>query len=485
MGRWQPFPLVGGAYTDPAQSWAHQDTVNLLPVKAQKEGTRSPEKLEMVPGSRIFARVGAGPHRGGRDVEGKAFVVSGTSLYQVMPDGTVNALGTVPGTARVCMTHNKIAAGNQLVIGNGSDGYVYNTVTKVFSKINNASFPGFVTCDFIGGYIVGVEPQRGFWFHSDLLDANAYSTLDRYTAEANPNRIVGAVVTHANVLIFCEKVTEFWTNSPTDTAAFQRNDGMTAERGCANAHTIQRLDNSVFWLADNLTICRMENGSTPVPISTRAMEREISQRDPAKAFAYTWEDGGHAVYYITWQDGKTWGWDVTQGEWHRRETFGIDRWRFNTLFKWNGAWYGGDYNSGDLHLLDWSWALEGCAPIRRRRITGVSHSNENPLFVHAIRVLADSGDVESIPPPVKITGDLPDGSVGLVVNYQYTLTGAYPGDVVTTTILSGSLPTGLSLSSSGLITGTWTTAGKYSWTVRAQGNCSFADLYDNAQTAGA
>src|SRR6478609_5079690 len=64
---------------------------------------------------------------------------------------------------------------------------------------------------------------------------------------------------------------------------------------------------------------------------------------------------------------------------------------------------------------------------------------------------------------VSITGDLPDGSAGDTVSYQYTVGNGYAP--LTVTLLSGALPTGLSISSSGLVTGT-AAEGDYSWTVR-------------------
>lgn len=482
MGKWQPFPIVGGAYTDDALPWTAQDTVNYLPVRAERAGGRSADKLEQVPGMLTFANVGIGPHRGGRDVEGKMFVVSGNKLYQVSTLGVATEVGTIPGTGLVSMTHNQITGGNELVIGNGSSGYVYNTKTSVFSQIGDVDFPGFVTADFINQYIVGVEPQRRFWFHSDLAAATDYGSLDQYEAESAPDRLVGGIASHSEYVAFGERTIEFFRNDPTSSSAFQRIEGVTAERGCANANTIKRLDNSVFFLADNGTVCKLGNGYTPVPVSTRALEAEIAKRDWTKAFAFTWEDRGHSVYYLTFQDGRTFGWDVAQEEWSRRESYGLTRWRLNTLFKWNGDWYGGDYNSGKLFRLDWDYALDACDPIERRRITGVTHNHQNRMFVSGIEVVMDTGNVESLlHAPPTLSGALPDGSVSDVVSYQYPITRAFPGQFATVTLLSGVLPTGLSINTAGLVTGTLTTTGTFSWTLRITDDCGeTADLADSA-----
>jgi hypothetical protein len=318
-------PLFGGAYSDDSLAWTRQDTVNYLPIRAERPGARSVAKFEMVPGMQVFANIGDGPHRGGRDVEGKCFVVSGHSLYVVTPAGVATELGTIPGTGPVSMTHNQITGGNQLVIGNGLSGYVYNTATSAFTQITDEGFPGFVSCDFLGQYILGVEPQRRFWFHSDLNAATSYNTLDRYTAESAPDRIIGLVTSHSEVLVFGERTIEPWVNDPVGNAAgtaFQRNTSAIVECGCASGNTIRRLDNSVFFLSNNGQVMRL-NGYTPVPISTRAMESAIAHNNWSKAFAFTWEDRGHVCYFLTFPDGLTWCYDVAQGEWSRRESYGI------------------------------------------------------------------------------------------------------------------------------------------------------------------
>lgn len=469
MGRFQPFPIVGGSYTDDALPWAHQDTVNYLPVLAERSGTRSPAKLAMVPGMRVFADVGTGPHRGARDVEGKRFVVSGAKLYQIAPDGVATELGTIPGTGRVCMTHNQISGGNQVVIGNGSSGYVYNTYTAALTQITDDAFPGMKSCDFLGQYIVAVEPFGRYWFHSALVDATDYNSLDSYQAETSPDRIMGLIALHNEVLIFGERTIEPWSNVPTENAAFQLQRGSVIESGCASGNTIVKLDNSVFYLTENGQIARL-NGYTPQIVSTYAMEGAIRKCNWARAFAFAWEDKGHTVYYITFPDGQTWGYDVRQGEWHRRKSYGIDRWRLNSLFKSSGNWYGGDYQTGKLFKLDWDYALDGCDPIERIRTAGYIHDSGNRVIVNALDVRMDAGiDLSEPHDGVTVSGSMSDAYVGDTVSHQYTITTAYPGQEYTLEV-SG-LPGGLSMSGSGLVTGTPTAAGNFEVTISAVDDC--------------
>jgi len=385
--RWQDFPLPDGSYSDDTRPWSQQDVVNYLPTFAELPGTRSRMKLEPVPGLKPYAVVGDGPHRGARDVEGRSFVVSGNRLYRVTAAGVAIPIGTIPGTGFVSMTHNQIAGGNELVIGTRDNSYVYNTATDTLT----ATGVGLSSVDFLGQMILGLSADRRFWRHSALADATTYSDLDVYSAESAPDRLVGGIVSQSEWLAFGERTIETFVNEPTENAAFQRMTGAVVEKGCANGNTIRRLDNSVFWLGDDLIVYRMQ-GYQPVPISTKAMAAAFRACDPAKAFAFTYEDHGYVIYYLTFQDGQTWGYDVTNQRWHRRESFGLDRWRLNTLFKSNGEWYGGDYSNGNLYKLEWGYMFEGENAVLPRRLrSGVMHSNGNRVFVHGLKATIDTG----------------------------------------------------------------------------------------------
>lgn len=70
--------------------------------------------------------------------------------------------------------------------------------------------------------------------------------------------------------------------------------------------------------------------------------------------------------------------------------------------------------------------------------------------------------------PMTVTGQLPAGVVGNLtpVSYQYTVTGGVLPRVVS--IQSGALPTGLSINSDGLVSGTFTAIGSFAWVVQAE-----------------
>jgi hypothetical protein len=395
--RYEPVNIVGGTYADDTRPWTVQDTVNWLVLPAEREGARSQSILRSAPGLVDYASTQNKPVRGAHDAEGLFLVVAGRTLYRVNTNGTTTSIGTIPGVGRVEMAHNQIENGNQIVIVNGQSGYVYNTVAGALTQITDGAFPGSPIADFIDGYIIGVDPFGRFWFTSDLNQATEYSTLDRQDAESQPDKIVTAIVIGDLVLVLGQRTGEFFQNTGAATGTFQRVPGVTMDIGCASAYARARLDNSVYWLGNDGNVYMLQ-GNSPVRISTSALEQAISGLNWSNAFAFTFEDRGHKVFYLTFPDGQTFGYDVLSREWHRRESYGMKRWRINTLTRWRRGWYAGDFSNGTISRVDWTVMKEGAQPLVARRRTGVSHANGNKVIADALKLVFDVGRI-----PVGVT----------------------------------------------------------------------------------
>ncbi|WP_020723484.1 putative Ig domain-containing protein [Stenotrophomonas hibiscicola] len=458
--RAQPVDLIGGFYTSDSLPWSCQDTVNWLPVMAEVAGTRTVSMFATPPGLKPYQQIGTGPIRGMHDCEGLRLIVSGRYLYRISNTGVGVPLGIIPGVGRVQMTHNQFKTGYQVLVenGQGGGGYVYNTVDDTFAKITDEGYPGSISSDYLDSYLLGVEPQGRFWFHSNLADATDYNTLDRYEAEAAPDKIVGLAVSQFEVVVFGQRTIEFFFNAGGQTGTFQ-NRRQSITRGCASRHTIQKLDNTLFWLGDDGVVYRME-GYAARPVSTRALEKAISGYNWAEAIAFTWEDRGHKVYYLTFPDGQTFGYDVVSGLWHRRESFGINRWRLSHTQKWGRDWFGGDFQNGRTWQLDWDYFLEGDQPIISERSSGVVADNQSALLLPNAELIFDTGHGPPTAPiafpaqpsmPV-LSGQLP---VGYVENaYSYTIPVSGGTAPYTFAVVDGTLPSGLSLTAAtGVISG--------------------------------
>lgn len=396
MSRWQPLQIVGGSYKDDTRPWSAQDTINLIPVIAEKQGTRTPAMLRCAPGFSVFSSSAqSAPCRGLHNVEGSLYGVIGDKLYTWALDGTATNLGSIPGVERVSMAHNQVAGGNQLAIAANNAGYVYDTTTGSLTQVSSDGFPGALYFAFIDQYITGIDPSRNFAFNSALADAMSYNALDRVQAEAQPDKLTGLIATHDQLWLFGERTIQPCSKrdltEEDSFAPFEADSNMMIEVGCASGHTIVSMDNSLFWLGNDGIVYRA-NGYTPQRISTHPVEQAISGCNRNAAFAFTFEDRGHKIYYLTFPDGYTWGYDAASGEWHRRKSYGMDRWRVSDLVLWNGQWIGGDYANGKLYALDWDTQDEDGATLERRRIFGPVTDDENPIVVNGFKVIVNTGE---------------------------------------------------------------------------------------------
>lgn len=464
MAAWRDFPLPDGSYSDETRPFSQQDVVNYLPTIAERNGTRSPVLHKTAPGLNRFARIGDGPHRGAHNCEGRRFIVSGRKLYQVDKDGVATDRGAIPGTGRVTMAHNQVANGNQVLIGTIDNSYLWDTTTATLAATGVA----LQSVDFLNQRFLGVDQQRRFWRHSALADGTSWNDLDVYSSESSPDRIVGLKVLDGQVYVFNERTIEVFVDQPTETQVYQRT--VVIQRGCISGDSIVRIAGTLFFVGDDYIPYRLD-GYTPIPIGTKPITSDLSGTDSRKLFGFGWEDRGYLVYYITAQNGHTWGYDVTNGKWHRRESYGLDRWRINTLTKFEQDWYAGDYSSGLMYKLEWGYVYEGCEIMPRKLRTGVLHNQGNFVRIHGFRLFAETGEKSSTPAELdapSISGQMPDSAVGETVSFQYTVTESYPGQAA---ITATGLPAGLTISKTGLVTGTPTEPGSFDILLTATDNC--------------
>lgn len=493
-----PLNIIGGFYKDPNKHWSAQDTLNWYPVRSERPGTRTEWEFRDAPGVKPLCKLGindgtfveAGPGRGLRNVEGKLFAVAGTQLFQITNDLVSVPYGTIPGVGRVSMAHNQYANGNELLTVNGSAGYVLNTATQAFQKITDTGYPGAFIADYVDGYLAQVAPLGNYWFHSDLADALAYSMLDQYEAEGDPDRIVTLHVSHREVLLFGADTIEPYVNAPRGSgiAPFQRASNTVIQCGCSAKFSPKTIAGVVAFL-DDKRVVQVLSGYSLNRISTVGIEQalgECSREEIAAAYAYTFEDRGHKIYYLTVPGRFTFGYDFLAQEWHRRASFGLADVAFIDVAFWNGMWVALDRRYGRLYQLDWDYKLDVCDPLVRERVTGVLSNNQNRVTVNELELLFNVGTEISVCQPFQeqpegptITGEAPDGIVGDAYTYTYTVT---PGDapIVRTIIVSGTLLPGLSWDqSTATLSGTPTTAGTMTLTIRTiDQNGLFDELVD-------
>lgn len=348
-------PILGQAYVARSVNAADNRMVNLFP-EATPENGKDVGFLNRAPGLRLLATVGSGPVRGMWQYGGYGYVVSSNTLYRVDAAWNATVLGTVSGSGPVSMTDN----GTQLFVACNPLSYIYNATTGVFAQITDPDFAGAVTVGYIDGYFVFNQPNSQTIWVTQLLDGTSVDPLEFASAEGSPDNLVGLIVDHREVWLFGTNSVEVWYDSGNVNFPLERIQGAFNEIGCAAPYSIAKLDNGLFWLGSDARgngIVYRANGYTGQRVSTHAIEFAIqSYANISDAFAYTYQQEGHAFYVLTFPTGNaTWVYDVATGAWHERAAFyngQFSRHASSCQMSFNNEIVVGDCASGNLYAFD-------------------------------------------------------------------------------------------------------------------------------------
>lgn len=356
-------PFLGGGYLSRVARLNSQRSVNLFLEVVETQDGKELGGLIGCPGLDGLATVGNGPIRGfavSAD-RTKLYVASGYGFYEVTLDFSVHKRGDlISGQSPVSIARNN----SQVMVVDGLNGYIYTPGTGAFAAITDPDFPGANQVAFIDQYFAFNRPNTGQWGITALADGSSVDALDIVTAEGSPDNALGILVDHGEVWIPGTESTEVWVPNPAEEFPFSRS--QIIESGVASAWTMQKGDNTVFWV-DADGVVRRANGNTPVRISTHWVERMLRPVPGAVisdliAFFEVYE--GHAFYHVTSPtQGVTLVYDVAASAlagvpmWHERAyrvpaTNQLTRERANRCVAFAGRNIVGDFQSGRIYALN-------------------------------------------------------------------------------------------------------------------------------------
>jgi hypothetical protein len=293
--------VVGGSSQQASLPFNAERTVNMYAVLDQQG--KKPASLYARPGNAVFATLGSGAGRGAfAATNGRAFVVSGSQLYELLAGGTGTVLGSLlTSSGDITMAEN----GVQLAICDGVDLYILTYATNTFQRVVNPNLPSAASVTFLDGYfVVNRSFTSGIFQISAPFDGLNWAALDFASAESSPDSLLRVAVVFGQLFLFGDISIEPWNNTGAATFPFQRvNSSSQISVGVAAPSTILELDNTAFWVGKDKNgtgVVYRADGYSPKRISTEAVELRL-QAAPSistlKAMAY--QEAGHTFYIIT------------------------------------------------------------------------------------------------------------------------------------------------------------------------------------------
>ena len=351
------------------------------------------------PGLTVFTDSGVmSPPRGiwTFDKTDSCFVVINNTFYQLSGSGTLTNKGALlTSVGRVSMSDN----GNQVMIVDGTYGYIYNTTTGVFAQITDVDFPvAPQTVSFLSGYFIVNLNQSSRFYVSARDDGLTWAALDFANAETNPDPIISTWTSNGQLVLMGSRSMEFWGNSGAVDFPFTQIVGTATEWGLAARWSVAKYDNSFACLVKNRmgqVMVAQIAGYLPKKISTPDLDAIIngySRVDDASAYGYML--GGHAMYVINFPTaGASWLFDSSTNIWTQLKGYGLTRHRaeFGTSFLTNSLVC--DYASGIIYKLD-STALNDAGQPMESQITSetVIAPDLQRFTVNKFRIDMEVGD---------------------------------------------------------------------------------------------
>lgn len=308
-----PIPLTIGNYGRPRVGLPELRLVNCYP-EATKEGPSETARIPR-PGLTAWNTLGSGPilrqFQSPGLFNGDLFTISGGTLYR-----NATAIGSVAFTNQPRMA----ASLTQLAIVSGGALYVYDgtALTNIrFFDDGSSPLPSFSSVAVLFNIFVYTVSGSNQFFFSETGDATLINAANFSEVQTSPDPILEVVELADELWFLGSRTCEPWGFTGSLTAPFQLQQGRTYARGCAaQGSVVTKLDNTIFWIGDDLSVYR--SSAVPIKVSTPFIDDRLRQAKDTidQTYAFTVGIEGHRFYVINLAGlGESWALDVATNEW--------------------------------------------------------------------------------------------------------------------------------------------------------------------------
>lgn len=414
MPQQKSLPIPTGSYrlTDAAASCRR--LVNCFPENMPQDSELDtkdqipPMLLRRMAGITAFANEGAGTQvRAMHWLLGILYAVIGNSLYTVSAGGLLAQVATgIPGTGFVRMIDNLNCL--VILIPNSRTMFEYTPLGGLVQDLSE-TFQQFGAIDvkYVDSYCVFLA-LGGREFYSDDGAAVSLTGPITFTEGGNPfprefgtDPFVGMTVDHRMILMFGSNTSEGYFTSSNQTLTgetpFQSAPDAYIQLGVhpSCAYSIELQDQSVFWVANDLTV-RRRNGQTPTRVSNNGIEAVLNQykNQLGGCYALTPTVQGHPLWILVIPNaGVTISYDCLTSEWFDLASFATNnrQWRPLCYVNFYGLQLVGDSLSGQIGILDTNSFTEFGEPMSAEWTTQSIYSNNNRITHQRLEAVVTVG----------------------------------------------------------------------------------------------
>jgi hypothetical protein len=234
------------------------------------------------------------------------------------------------------------------------------------TQITDVDLPEISGVAFSNGRFIYPQMNSSTYYYSDINDAGSIDGLSFANAEANPDPIVRTDTLGDQVVFFGSNSLEFHSPTQDPAAPFQRAPGQTQDKGCLAPYSVQKCDNSLFWLGQDQGSGRIiyrTSGGVPIRVSTHSIEaalQEAAVGDISEATAFTYIGDGHTFLVQNIPNVASFALDIATGKWATWASY--DQATFK-IRSGDGALYGDE--DGNVYRFDTERKTDRDEPVVR------------------------------------------------------------------------------------------------------------------------
>jgi hypothetical protein len=441
--------IVGGIHRHEIEKVSRSFTQNMYPETDDPDESTTNKVLLSIKGQELAMHMGEGPCRGmfrasrGSDGQPVLFGCFGNGVYVIRE--TYNGfskrrIGQVSNAlsepVHFTETGGEGSAHPHLIVVDGASVFAVDTtlsdsyMAQDWRSIQLPTRVGDTThtqkiqpthCAYLYGYLLVNDSGTDAFYTSiqypfETTDDNDNVIYDIFYADEHGEYGGYGFVTYAewnpdNISCLCsDGGSHLYTFGPRSVQCFSYRDDVNqpfvspdnaAESiGIRAPNSLAQCGPYVAWLASSdigQNGIYVMQGNEKKRVSTISIERQISRMSyPEDAVGQFWEENQHIFYAITFRtDRVTLVYDITEGEWHARESYERGLWRpqFAT-FAYNRIFFG-QLDSDALVYMDNDKYTEwdGLCMVRLRR-GGALYSDNSPFYCDALNVTLNNGQID-------------------------------------------------------------------------------------------
>jgi hypothetical protein len=405
-----PFPaFLGASYRSTSVNVATSELINWLVEPTQSETDKSPFPVALYgrPGISQFVNLGS-PGSSVRALfaqDAFTICVVGSVVAELHNNGdgtgTATFLGGVVADDQPASIAFNGHGGHQFLIISGGFGYIYDTISNMFTQITDPSFPtNAVMCDFLDGYFIVMQASTSKFYLSSLEDGTTWDATDVGSVSSSSDALMAIRVVNRTLWMLGSQRTEPWVNAG-GTFPFQPYANTLFEFGLGAQWSVAECDGAMIF------VCSNEQGGAFVvqatlggfnKISTFAEDRILSDLpDLSNVRAYSYQERGHTHYVLCPNTGPCLDYDLatrlwsTWGVWNDgNATYGpLHQWCHG--YAWDSLHLVGDRTTGTIYVQSAEIGTDDGVPIRRVRTAPHLNQNHQPMFGSEVAIGLETG----------------------------------------------------------------------------------------------